>query len=131
MAATLKGWRYAAFIGGFVSFIGLALYPIIVYPVGLFVKVLTNYLVSLKFFALFFRWCTLTSTRKFKRLTEQELIRLTFSLEVSLTLLGIFKAQNLTNVLVIISDMKVWTDPFGDKKWAVRKVDSSLRYHRM
>lgn len=32
MAQTLKGWRYAAFIGGIVGFIGLACYPIIIYP---------------------------------------------------------------------------------------------------
>ncbi|XP_059046691.1 small integral membrane protein 20 [Achroia grisella] len=30
--AFLKGWRYAAFIGGFVGFIGLTLYPIIISP---------------------------------------------------------------------------------------------------
>ncbi|KAK4319076.1 hypothetical protein Pmani_009909 [Petrolisthes manimaculis] len=28
----LKGWRYAAFLGGFVGFIGAAIYPIIIYP---------------------------------------------------------------------------------------------------
>lgn len=32
MAAPLKGWRYVAFISGIVGFIGVALYPIIIYP---------------------------------------------------------------------------------------------------
>ncbi|CAH4034937.1 unnamed protein product [Pieris brassicae] len=27
-----KGWRYAAFLGGFIGFIGLTLYPIAVSP---------------------------------------------------------------------------------------------------
>ncbi|XP_026751708.1 small integral membrane protein 20 [Galleria mellonella] len=30
--AYFKGWRYAAFISGFVGFIGLTLYPIIISP---------------------------------------------------------------------------------------------------
>lgn len=32
MAKLLTGWRYAAFIGGVVGAIGLACYPIIIYP---------------------------------------------------------------------------------------------------
>lgn len=28
----LKGWKYVAFISGFVGAIGLATYPIIIYP---------------------------------------------------------------------------------------------------
>lgn len=30
--SSLKGWRYTVFIGGFVGFLGLALYPIVVSP---------------------------------------------------------------------------------------------------
>ncbi|XP_013791620.1 small integral membrane protein 20-like [Limulus polyphemus] len=30
--ANLSGWRYARFLGGIAGLIGLALYPIIVYP---------------------------------------------------------------------------------------------------
>ncbi|KAJ9589003.1 hypothetical protein L9F63_017698 [Diploptera punctata] len=32
MTAGLRGWKYAAFIGGIVGFIGAATYPIIIYP---------------------------------------------------------------------------------------------------
>uniref|UniRef100_A0A2R5LHA0 Putative secreted protein n=1 Tax=Ornithodoros turicata TaxID=34597 RepID=A0A2R5LHA0_9ACAR len=32
MKPPLKGWRYAAFIGGFVSLIGIAVYPVVIYP---------------------------------------------------------------------------------------------------
>jgi len=32
MAKKLTGWRYAAFIGGFVSLISAALYPIVISP---------------------------------------------------------------------------------------------------
>lgn len=28
----LKGWRYAAFIGGIVTIIGAAVYPAVIYP---------------------------------------------------------------------------------------------------
>lgn len=32
MGVSLKGWRYAAFVGSIVGIIGLACYPIIIYP---------------------------------------------------------------------------------------------------
>jgi hypothetical protein len=32
MAAHMKGWKYVAFISGIVGFIGVALYPIVIYP---------------------------------------------------------------------------------------------------
>ncbi|KDR20208.1 hypothetical protein L798_05687 [Zootermopsis nevadensis] len=32
MGTYMKGWRYVAFIGGIVGFIGAASYPIIIYP---------------------------------------------------------------------------------------------------
>ena len=32
MTAGLRGWKYAAFIGGIIGFIGAATYPIIIYP---------------------------------------------------------------------------------------------------
>ena len=33
MSAGLKGWKYAAFIGGIIGFIGAACYPIIIHPI--------------------------------------------------------------------------------------------------
>lgn len=32
MAGAMKGWKYVGFISGIVGFTGVALYPIIIYP---------------------------------------------------------------------------------------------------
>ncbi|KAK2717377.1 hypothetical protein QYM36_006233 [Artemia franciscana] len=32
MSYRMSGWKYGAFIGGIVGFIGLALYPTVIYP---------------------------------------------------------------------------------------------------
>jgi hypothetical protein len=32
MGGALKGWKYVGFISGIVGFIGVALYPVIIYP---------------------------------------------------------------------------------------------------
>lgn len=32
MGGALKGWKYVGFISGIVGFIGVAVYPVIIYP---------------------------------------------------------------------------------------------------